>query len=300
MTLLVAAVLGVVQALTEFLPVSSTAHLLVFGELFGQSLADEQFRAFVAIIQTGTTLAVIVYFRVELWTLASTAISGLARGRPLERPEARLAWLITLGTIPAAVAGKLLERRIEAFGNLVIAFSLVAWGLILLAAERFATHHRRLSDVAVRDAIAIGAGQALALIPGTSRSGATITTGIALGLTREDAARFSFLLSVPITLGAGLYKLNKMLPALAGHPDWAGATLLGTLVALVAGYVVIGWLLDYLRTRTTYVFVAWRIFAGALIAVLLWSGVLPADEARRPPSAPTASAPTPSPPPMSR
>jgi undecaprenyl-diphosphatase len=301
MTLLVAAVLGVVQALTEFLPVSSTAHLLIFGELFGQNLSDEQFRAFVAIIQTGTTLAVIVYFRVELWTLASTAILGLARGRPLERPEARLAWLITLGTIPAAVAGKLLERRIEAFGNLVIAFSLVAWGLILLAAERFATHHRRLSDVAVKDAIAIGAGQALALVPGTSRSGATITTGIALGLTREDAARFSFLLSVPITLGAGLYKLNKMLPALAGHPDWAGATLLGTLVALVAGYVVIGWLLEYLRTRTTYVFVAWRIFAGALIAVLLWSGVLPADdEARRPPSAPTASAPKPSPPPMSR
>ena len=273
----------------------------IFGEFFGQSLSDEQFRAFVAIIQTGTTLAVIVYFRVELWTLASAAISALARGHPLGTPTARLAWLITLGTIPAAVAGKLLERRIEAFGNLVIAFSLVAWGLILLAAERFATHQRRISDVSVRDALAIGAGQALALVPGTSRSGATITTGMALGLTREDAARFSFLLSVPITLGAGLYKLNKMLPALAGHPDWAGATLLGTLVSLVAGYVVIGWLLEYLRTRTTYVFVAWRIFAGVLIAVLLWLGVLPADdEVRRPMSAPTASAPMPSPPPMTR
>ena len=278
MSLFVAAVLGVVQALTEFLPVSSTAHLLVFGELLGQSLSDDRFRAFVAIIQTGTTLAVIVFFRAELWRLTSAATSGLARGRPLATAEARLAWLIVLGTLPAAIAGKLLERRIEGLGNAVIAFSLVAWGLVLLAAERFASHRRTISEVALGDALAIGAGQAMALVPGTSRSGATITTGMALGLRREDAARFSFLLSVPITLGAGLYKLRKVLPALSGHPDWASATLLGTVVALVAGYVVIGWLLAYLRTRTTYVFVAWRIAAGALIALLLWRGVLPSSD----------------------
>jgi len=282
MTLLVAAVLGLVQALTEFLPVSSTAHLLVFGELFGQSLSDERFRAFVAIIQVGTTLAVIVYFREELWRLASAGISGLAHRRPLASAEARLAWLIVLGTIPAAVAGKLLERRIEELGNGVIAFSLVAWGLILLAAERFASHRRTISDVALADALAIGAGQAMALVPGTSRSGATITTGMALGLRREDAARFSFLLSVPITIGAGLYKLKKVLPALSGHRDWAAATVLGTVVAFVAGYFVIGWLLAYLRTRTTYVFVAWRILAGVLIAMMLWRGVLPSsDESAR-------------------
>ena len=286
MSLLVAAVLGVVQALTEFLPVSSTAHLLVFGELFGQSLSDDRFRAFVAIIQTGTTLAVIIYFRAELWRLASGALSGLARGRPLGTPEARLAWLIVLGTIPAAVAGKLLERRIEALGNGVIAFSLIAWGLVLLAAERFASHRRRISDVALGDALAIGAGQAMALVPGTSRSGATITTGMALGLRREDAARFSFLLSVPITLGAGLYKLKKVLPALSGHPEWTSATILATVVALVAGYAVIGWLLAFLRSRTTYVFVAWRIAAGVLIALLLWRGILPSsDEAPRRPAA---------------
>ncbi|SRR6266536_3564038 len=290
MSLLVAAALGVVQALTEFLPVSSTAHLLVFGELFGQSLADDRFRAFVAIIQTGTTAAVIVFFRAELWRLVTAALSGLRRGRPLGTPEARLAWLIVLGTIPAAVAGKLLERRIEALGNVTIAFSLVVWGLVLLLAERFARHRRTLSDVALGDALAIGTGQALALVPGTSRSGATITTGMALGLRREDAARFSFLLSVPITLGAGLYKLKKVLPALSGHPDWAAATMLGTIISLVAGYLVIGWLLAYLRTRTTYVFVAWRLVAGVAIAVLLWRGVLPAgEEAPRPTAAPTAS-----------
>ena len=292
MSLLVAAVLGVVQALTEFLPVSSTAHLLVFGEFFGQRLGDDRFRAFVTIIQTGTTLAVIVYFREELWRLIRAALHGLAEGKPLGTPEARLAWLIVLGTVPAAVAGKLLERRIEALGNVTIAFSLVVWGLILLAAERFASHRRTIDDVALGDALAIGCGQALALVPGTSRSGATITTGMALGLKREDAARFSFLLSVPITLGAGLYKLRKVLPALSGHRDWALATVLGTVVALGAGYLVIGWLLAYLRSRTTYIFVAWRIAAGLLIGVLLWRGVLPAsgEEAPAPSHAPSARA----------
>ncbi|GEJ58617.1 undecaprenyl-diphosphatase UppP [Anaeromyxobacter diazotrophicus] len=283
MTLLVAVVLGLVQAATEFLPVSSTAHLLVFGELLGQRLSDEQFRAFVTIIQTGTTLAVILFFREELYALTRAALRGLARGKPLESGEARLAWLIVLGTIPAAVAGKLLERRIEALGNLTIAFSLVVWGLILLAAERLARHRRTIEDVGLADALAIGCGQALALVPGTSRSGATITTGMALGLKREDAARFSFLLSVPITLGAGLYKLKKALPALSGQHAWAIATVVGTLTALFAGYLVIGWLLAYLRTRTTYLFVAWRLVAGVLIGVLLWKGVLPgSDEAPAP------------------
>jgi undecaprenyl-diphosphatase len=290
MSFLVAVALGLVQALTEFLPVSSTAHLLVFGELLGQRLSDDRFRAFVTIIQTGTTLAVIIYFRAELWRLTAAAVRGLARGRPLETAEARLAWLIVLGTVPAAVMGKLLERRIESLGNLTMAFSLVVWGLILLAAERFARHRRTIEDVTLGDALAIGTGQAFALVPGTSRSGATITTGMALGLTREDAARFSFLLSVPITLGAGLYKLRKVLPALRGEQGWAIATVVGTVVSLVAGFFVIGWLLRYLRTRTTYVFVAWRVAAGILIAVLLWRGVLPASEeaARPPPHAPAA------------
>ncbi len=291
MSAVIAVVLGLIQALTEFLPVSSTAHLLVFGELFGQSLSDERFRAFVTIIQMGTTLAVIAYFRAELWALATAAIDGLRRRAPLGTREARLAWLIVLGTVPAAVLGKLLEHRIEALGNMTIAFSLVVWGLVLLAAERLARHRRTIADVAVGDAVAIGVGQAMALVPGTSRSGATITTGMALGLRREDAARFSFLLSVPITLGAGLYKLREVLPALRGHRDWSVATVIGTIVSLLAGYVVIGWLLAYLRTRTTYLFVVWRIVAGVAIGLLLWRGVLPGDGgAPRPPPAPAATA----------
>lgn len=278
MSLLSAAILGIVQALTEFLPVSSTAHLLVFGELLGQHLEDERFRAFVTIIQSGTTLAVLVYFRVELTRLLVAGLGSLRRLRPLETRDSRLAWYIVLGTIPAAVLGKLLERRIEALGNWVIAGSLVVLGVVLLAAERLARHARSVEDVTAADAFLVGCGQALALVPGCSRSGTTITAGMLLGLKREAAARFSFLLSVPIILGAGAYKVYKEAPMLGGEPAWMTATLVGTAVAGVAGYLVIGWLLGWLRTRTTYLFVVWRILAGVALALLIWRGVLPSGE----------------------
>jgi undecaprenyl-diphosphatase len=275
---LAAVLLGIVQAITEFLPVSSTAHLLLVGELMGESLGDQKFRAFVTIIQSGTTLAVLVYFRQDLGRLAVAWVQGIREGRPLGTPDSRLAWYIALGTLPAAILGKLLERRIEALGNGVIAFSLIFWGLVMAGAERYASHRRALPDMTARSALAIGVGQALALVPGTSRSGSTITTGMLLGFSREAAARFSFLLSVPIILAAGIYKLTKALPVLRGEPAWRTATLIGTAVSAVAGYLVIGWLLRYLRTRTTYLFVAWRIVLGVLVAVLLWKGVLPADD----------------------
>ena len=288
MSLLSAVLLGLVQAATEFLPVSSTAHLLVFGELLGNDLSDPRFRAFTTIIQSGTTLAVLVYFRHEIGRLLQAGLRSIARGRPLETPESRLGWYIVLGTIPAAVAGKLLERRIEALGNWVIAGSLVVLGLVLLLAERVARHERRIEDVGPLDALLVGCGQAVALVPGSSRSGTTITTGMLLGFTREAAARFSFLLSVPIILGAGVYKLVKDIPVLRGAPGWTTATVVGTVVSAIGGYLVIDWLLGWLRTRTTYVFVAWRIAAGLVIAGLILGGVLPAGE-KPPPPAPTTS-----------
>jgi undecaprenyl-diphosphatase len=276
MSIASAVFLGIVQALTEFLPVSSTAHLLVFGELLGHHLADPRFRAFVTIIQTGTTLAVLVYFRADIVRLTRAALGSLVRGRPLESADSRLAWWIVLGTIPAALAGKLLEKQVEALGNWVIAGSLVVLGLVLLAAERLARHERTVEDVGWRDALLVGVGQAVALVPGCSRSGTTLTAGMLVGLTRESAARFSFLLSIPIILGAGAYKLWKTVPVLRGEPAWANATWVGTLVSALAGYLVIGWLLGWLRTRTTYVFVAWRVAAGIAVAVLVATGFLPA------------------------
>jgi undecaprenyl-diphosphatase len=275
MSVLAAAFLGIVQALTEFLPVSSTAHLLVFGELLGQHLEDHRFRAFVDIIQSGTTLAVLIYFREDLLRLLLAGLRSLGRLRPLETADSRLGWYIVLGTIPAAVLGKLFEKRIEGLGNWVIAVSLIVLALILLLAERLARHARSVEDVTAKDALLVGCGQALALVPGCSRSGTTITAGMLLGLKREAAARFSFLLSVPIILGAGAYKLYGTIPLVRGQPEWIVATLVGTAVAAVVGYLVIGWLLGWLRTRTTYVFVAWRMVAGAAIALLIWQGVLP-------------------------
>jgi len=277
-SLLDAILFGLVQAATEFLPVSSTAHLLVLGELLGHSLAEEKFRAFVDIIQSGTALAVVVYFRVDLWRILRGSLSALAAGRPLATPEARLGWLIVMGTLPAALLGKLLERRIEALGNWVIAGSLIFLGLVLLGAERLARHERHLEEVGVKEAGLIGLAQAWALIPGSSRSGCTLTMGMLLGFTREAAARFSFLLSVPIIVGAGGYKILKIwrnVPEFRSSPDWLAATAVATVVAFLAGYLVIGWLLGWLRTRKTYLFVGWRLAAGALIAALIASGVLP-------------------------
>ncbi|MFT3913659.1 MAG: undecaprenyl-diphosphate phosphatase [Anaeromyxobacteraceae bacterium] len=276
MSLLASVLLGLVQALTEFLPVSSTAHLLVSGELLGYSLEDPLFRAYVAIIQTGTTVAVLAYFRRDLARLTGAALGSLARRRPLETRESRLAWSIAFATLPAGLAGLLLEKRIEALGNWVIVGSLTVLGLVLLAAELAARHVRTVEDVGFLDALLVGCGQAVALVPGSSRSGCTITTGILLGFTREAAARFSFLLSIPITLAAGLYKLVKTLPVLRGHDDWMVATAVGTLVSGVAGYLVIGWLLGWLRTRTTYLFVGWRLVAAAVLALLISRGILPA------------------------
>jgi undecaprenyl-diphosphatase len=231
----------------------------------------------VTIIQSGTTVAVLVYFRAELGRLFGAGLRSLARLRPLETAESRLAWYIVVGTIPAALAGKLFERQIEALGNWVMVGSLIGLGLVLLLAERVARHTRAVEDVGAADALLIGVGQAVALIPGCSRSGTTITAGMLLGLQREAAARFSFLLSVPIILGAGAYKLYKVLPDLRGEAAWTAATLVGTVVSAICGYLVIGWLLGWLRTRTTYVFVVWRIVAGVVLAVLLVRGVLPAS-----------------------
>ncbi len=290
MTLAAAIFFGLLQAATEFLPVSSTAHLLIFGELLGHDLGDATFRAFATIIQSGTTIAVILYFREDLARVLRAGLRSLAHGKPLESPDSRLGWYIVLGTLPAAIAGKLLEKRIEALGNWIIAGSLVGLGLVLLLAEIYARHVRAVGDVRAGDAFLIGVGQAIALVPGSSRSGTTLTAGMLLGFTREAAARFSFLLSVPVILGAGAYKVWKDAPALRGS-GWGGATLVATAVAAVAGYAVIHWLLGWLRTRTTYLFIAWRFLAGAAIAILISRGILPAHEAEehgRPPLPPAA------------
>lgn len=271
MNYLQAIVLGLVQGLTEFLPISSTAHLRVVPALLGWR---DPGSAFSAIIQIGTTAAVIAYFARELWAILRDTALGIFHRRPFETANARLGWFIAIGTIPIGVAGLALKDYIEGpFRSLyVIAAAAIGLALLLLVAERAARHDRPLAAIRLRDAIAIGVAQAFALIPGASRSGVTLTAGLFTGLTREAAARYSFLLSVPATLAAGVFELRHLVgdaPSLD-----AGPLAVGTLASFVFGLAAIAWMLKFLRTHTTMAFIVYRIALGVLILALLGAGIL--------------------------
>jgi undecaprenyl-diphosphatase len=271
MSLIEAIVLGLVQGLTEFLPISSTAHLRIVPELFGW---EDPGAAYSAVIQLGTVAAVLIYFRKDLVSLATAFFQGLARRQPFATLESRLAWFVLVGTLPIGVCGLALKKHIESSlrSLYIISGSLIVLALILFVVERIASHQRTLKDMRWRDGILIGLWQALALIPGSSRSGTTLTGALSLGLRREDAARYSFLLSIPATSLAGLFELKHLLEADA-RPS-ALALWTGTLVAFGSGWAAISWLLRYLRTRTTLVFVVYRVALGLALIGLLQAGVL--------------------------
>jgi undecaprenyl-diphosphatase len=288
MSFLHAFILGLIQGLTEFIPISSTAHLTIAGKLMGEVKNDQQWTAFIAVIQLGTLIAVILYFWSEIIKIIQgfvTANLALIRNRPVtpsQRDHARLGWLIIIGTLPIAVFGLLLKRVIE--GPLtkdlrIIAGSLIGLAIILTIAEVVGKQRRDLKDVRLSDALAVGFAQVLALIPGSSRSGTTITGGLFSGLKRETAARFSFLLSIPAVAASGLLELPKALRPAAttadavqsAAPDWA-AIIIATIVAAISGYLSIAFLLRYLQRHTTYLFVIYRIALGIVLIALLITG----------------------------
>jgi len=266
-----AIVLGIVQGITEFLPISSTAHLRITPELFGWG---DPGAAFSAVIQLGTVAAVIIYFAKDVLRLAGAFFESIAHRAPFESSDSRLAWFVVLGTIPVGIAGLLFKESIETSlrSLYVIAGAMIILALVLFAVERFASHRRSLDQMTLADGILIGVCQAFALIPGSSRSGTTLTGGLAVGLKREDAARYSFLLSIPATTAAGLFELRHFVRASAGEA--AGPLILGTLVSFGAGILAIAGLLRFLRTHTTTVFVVYRIVLGSLLLVLLGKGIL--------------------------
>jgi undecaprenyl-diphosphatase len=273
MSLLEAIVLGLVQGLTEFLPISSTAHLRITPELFGWR---DPGAAYSAIIQLGTTFAVLLYFARDIGRLAVAFFRGLAQRAPFGTVEARLAWFVLVGTLPIGIAGLTFKKYVEtSFRSLyVIALSLITLALVLWWVERRARHARTLADMDMRDGVAVGLWQALALIPGASRSGTTLTGGLARGLRREDAARYSFLLSIPATTLAGIFELKHLLEVPYAERPSGVAMLVGTAVAFLSGLAAIAWLLRYLRTRSTALFIGYRIALGVLLLVLLGNGVL--------------------------
>lgn len=272
MTVVQAITLGLVQGITEFLPISSIAHLRVVPALLGWS---DPGAAFSAVIQLGTLAAVLVYFASDMRIMARAVLRGLADGRPWASQEARLAWFILLGTLPIGVCGVTFKRYIvgELRSLYVIAGSLIVLGILLWVAEKKASLRREVKDIGWMDSQLIGLAQALALIPGSSRSGTTMTAAMFLGLTREAAARFSFLLGIPAIGAAGLFELRDLLKHGLGS---AGLTslMIGILTSALSGYLAIDLLLRYLRSRTTYVFVWYRIGLGLLLLGLLTAGVL--------------------------
>jgi undecaprenyl-diphosphatase len=265
MTTVQAVILGVVQGVTEFLPISSTAHLRIVPALLGWS---DPGAAFTAVLQLGSLVAVIGYFLADLLRMLRAAVVAVRdRSRPPE-PAARQLLYIVVGTIPVAIAGILLKHAVE--GSLralsVIATAQIVVALGLAYVERNARRTRDFDDIRLRDAGIIGGAQALALVPGVSRSGITLLAAMALGLRREAAARFSFLLSVPAVAAAGIFELPKVLRAhdVSGH-----VLLIGLVAAAISSYATIAWLLRFLRTRTTMPFVVYRIALGVLIFALL-------------------------------
>ncbi|WNM23198.1 undecaprenyl-diphosphate phosphatase [Demequina capsici] len=274
-----AALLGLIQGLTEFLPISSSAHIRVIGELLPHG-ADPG-AAFTAVIQIGTEAAVLVYFWkdivaiVKAWVAALAGRDGKDRGARLgaHSPEARLGWWVIIGSIPVVVLGVLFKDAIEtALRNLWITAAVLAlFALVLLWADRIGAKRRHVADLKGKDAVALGLAQALALIPGVSRSGGTISMGLLLGLTREAAARYSFLLAIPAVLGSGLFELTTSFDGLtdASGPGLA-ATAIATLIAFVVGYGVIVWFLRLVTHRSFVPFVVYRIlFAGAIVSLLV-------------------------------
>ena len=280
MTLFEAVVIGVVQGLTEFLPISSTAHVRIVPALVGW---NDPGPAFSAVIQCGTLAAVLAYFRGDVLRIAQAMVQDAGRGQMARSSEGRLGWYIIVGTIPIVLCGVAFQNVIEKELRSLyfISAALIALALLLAIAEAYLAYRQRhgfglktLDDLTWLDAIILGLVQTLSLIPGSSRSGVTITGGIFRGMTREAAARFSFLLSLPAVLAAGLYELFKHSHTLLGSGAQITNLVVSTAMSALVGYGTIAFLLYYLKTRTTTVFIVYRIGLGLLLLWLLNSGHL--------------------------
>ncbi|KAB2907737.1 MAG: undecaprenyl-diphosphatase UppP [Ignavibacteriales bacterium] len=280
MTILDAIILGIIQGITEFLPISSTGHLTIAGKFMGLIKTDnpEEWTAIIAIIQLGTLCSILIYFAKDIYHIVVDFFRDnlLARkGFKEQSLNSRLGWLIIIGTIPVVIIGLGFKDVIEGAltKNLwVIASSLIVLAIILFVAEKTAKFNKKLEDVGVWDAIVVGISQAFALIPGSSRSGTTITGGLFMGLEREAAARFSFLLSIPAILGSGLLELKKGFSIFTG--DHFTTVAIATVVSGISGYMAIDFLLKYLRKNTTNLFIVYRIAAGLFILALLFGKVI--------------------------
>jgi len=269
--------LGALQGLTEFLPISSSAHIRIAGEFFGTN--QDPGATFTAITQIGTELAVLIYFRRDIVRIISAWFSQISRKelQAAEKADARMGWLIIVGTLPIAVLGYLGQEIIRNdFRSLwLIATTLIVFGIILGIADKYGKTERQLHQLTPMHGVLYGFAQSLALIPGVSRSGATIAMGRFMGYSREAALRYSFLLALPAVFGSGLYELKGALGETASEQVFSlPETFMATAVAFVIGYAVIAWLLKYVTTKSFAPFIIYRIALGSLLILLLSLGVI--------------------------
>lgn len=273
--------LGLIQGITEFLPISSTGHATLAGKLLGVISETEPARwtSFIAVVQLGTLIAVLVYFWGDIIGIIQSFLKeNLYQKKKYSEQtiNSKLGWLIIIGTIPVVIVGLLFKHQIEGVftKNLyVIASSLIVLAILLGIAEKIATFKKGMKDVGIPEAIVIGIAQAFALIPGSSRSGTTLTGGLFMGINRETAARFSFLLSIPAVLASGLLELKEAIEAGLNHQDIINYAV-ATLVAGISGYYAIDFLLRYLRKNSTFVFIYYRIILGIAIFTLIYLKVI--------------------------
>jgi undecaprenyl-diphosphatase len=265
-----AVVLGIVQGLTEFLPISSSAHLRIVAAFSGW---PDPGAAFTAVTQIGTESAVIIYFRRDIGRIARAWTLSFFRRQWKGDPDARMGWYVIVGTLPIGILGFTLQDTIEtAFRDLrLIGLTLIFFGLVLGVADARARNAKGLEELTLRDGLLYGLAQALALVPGVSRSGGTISAGLLLGYRREAAARYAFLLAIPAVLASGIFQLLDI--GGAGAPAW-GPTILATLIAFAVGYAVIVFFLRYIATHSFRLFVVYRVALGLLVLALIWFGVL--------------------------
>jgi undecaprenyl-diphosphatase len=280
MNLIQAIILGIVQGLTEFLPISSSAHLRIIPEFMGMK---DPGAAFTAIIQIGTLLAVMIYFIKDIISITGAVISGLLKGKPLETDEARTGWMIAVGTIPIVVLGLLFKHQIETVlrSLYIVSASMIGLALVLVVAEKHTANRARdgrrgkaIKEIGWADAIIIGLAQAMALIPGSSRSGVTITGGLFRNLDRETAARFSFLLSLPSVFAAGMLELYEVRHQLLASTHDMINLAAATVAAFIFGYLSIAFLITYLKRHSTGIFIAYRLILGVGLIIMLSTGRL--------------------------
>lgn len=274
MNFLEAVLLGVVEGITEFLPVSSTGHLTITEKLLGMSIDDPQVTAFTAVIQMGAIAAVIVYFRRDIWVIASAWCRGVVRPEIRGTFDYRMGWYVIVGSIPVVVVALLGRDLVTgALRNLWwVAGALIVWSVVMVAAERAGRQDRHEQDLTMRDAILIGVVQCVSLVPGVSRSGATIAAGLFVGLDRVASTRMSFFLSIPALTAAGIYEL----PSAVGGDIPIASTAVATIVSFVVAYAAVAWLLRFVAHHPITWFVGYRVAVGALLVILLATGTISA------------------------